>query len=292
MESRINYIMVGSFVILFTTGLVLFAFWLGKYSDQGEYLYYKAHMKESVSGLSKDASVKYRGVNVGTVENIVINPLNSEEINLLLKIKKDTPIKKDMKVMLKFYGLTGLAFIEIEGGSNHSPLIEHKEGVIPTIEYSPSIYSNFTQSLTKIAGKLSVILDNLDVLLNKQNTENISLALSNFKDISQEIKSYQSEIRKLVENGVIMENKIISTSKKVADASDKMKILLTRVDDSFQQGDYNVKELSAHTFEQIDELMYNLKVLTKEMQETVTSIKRSPSDLLFKRANPKPGPGE
>jgi len=292
MESRINYIIVGSFVILFTSGLILFAFWLGKYSDQGEYLYYKAHMKESVSGLSKDASVKYRGVNVGTVENIVINPLNSEEINLLLKIKKDTPIKRDMKVMLKFYGLTGLAFIEIEGGSNHSPLVVHKKGVIPTIEYSPSIYSNFTQSLTKIAGKLSVILDNMDVLLNKKNTENISLALSNFKDISQDIKSYQSEIRTLVENGIIMENRIISTSKKVSDASDKMKILLTRIDNSFKQGDYNVKELSAHTFEQIDELMYNLNVLTKEMQETVTSIKRSPSDLLFKRANPKPGPGE
>jgi len=292
MESRINYILTGSFVILFTLGLILFAFWLGKYSDQGEYHYYKAHMKESVSGLSTDASVKYRGVNVGTVESIKINPDNSEEINLLLKIKQDTPIKQDMKVMLKFYGLTGLAFIEIEGGSNSSPLVVHTEGVIPTIQYSPSIYSNFTQSLTKIAGKLSIILDNLETLINRENTENISLALSNFKDISQQIKSYQSEIRKLVENGVVMENKIISASKKVADTSDKMKIILTRIDDSIQRGDYNVKELSAHTFEQIDELMYNLNVLTKEIQETVTSIKRSPSDLLFKRANPKTGPGE
>ncbi|HED16848.1 MAG TPA: MCE family protein [Gammaproteobacteria bacterium] len=292
MESRINYIITGAFVVVFTTGLIVFAFWLGKYSDQGEYLYYKAHMKESVSGLSNDASVKYRGVNVGTVESIKINPRNSEEINLILKIKKDTPIKQDMKVMLKFYGLTGLAFIEIEGGSNSSPLIEHKKGVIPTIEYSPSIYSNFTQSLTKIAGKLSIILDNLDVLLNKKNADNISQTLSNFNDLSQDIKSYQSEIRKLVENGVVMENKIIATSKKVADASDKMKNLLTRVDNSLQQGDYNLKELSTHTFEQIDELMYNLNVLTKEIQETVSSIKRSPSDLLFKRANPKTGPGE
>jgi len=292
MESRINYIITGTFVILFTIGLISFAFWLGKYSDQGEYHYYKAHMKESVSGLSNDASVKYRGVNVGTVESIKINPDNSEEINLILKIKKDTPIKQDMKVMLKFYGLTGLAFIEIEGGSNSSPLIEHKNGVIPTIEYSPSIYSNFTQSLTKIAGKLSITLDNLDVLFNKHNMENISLALSNFKDISQEIKSYQSEIRKLVENGIVMEDKIIATSKKVADASDKMKKLLISLDNSIQRGDYNVRELSAHTFEQMDELMYNLNVLTKEIQETVTSIKRSPSDLLFKRANPKTGPGE
>jgi len=292
MESRINYIITGTFVILLTTGLVVFAFWLGKYSDQDDYRYYKAYMKESVSGLSHDASVKYRGVNVGTVESIRINPENSEEIDLLLKIKSDTPIKQDMKVMLKFYGLTGLAFIEIEGGSNNSPLVEHKEGVIPTIAYMPSIYSNFTQSLTSIAGKLSLILDNLDVLLNKQNIANISQALSNFKDISQDIKSYQSEIRKLVENGVIMENKIISTSRKVADASDKMKRLLIRIEDSIQRGDYNVKELSSHTFEKMDELMYNLNVLTKEIQETVISIKRSPSDLLFKRANPKTGPGE
>lgn len=292
MESRINYIIVGSFVILFTLGLILFVFWLGKYSDEGDYRYYKVHMKESVSGLSNDASVKYRGVDVGTVESIMINPENSEEIDLRLKIKKDTPVKQDMKVILKFYGLTGLAFIEIEGGSHSSPLIEAKEGEIPTIEYSPSVYSNFTQSLSNIAGKLSTTLDNLEVLFSKHNQENIRLTLRNFKDISQDIKGYQAEIRKLVDNGIVMENKIIATSKKVADASDKMNYVLESMDKSIQRGDYNIKEFSAHTFEKMDELMYNLNVLTKEIQETVVSIKRSPSDLLFKSANPKTGPGE
>ncbi len=292
MESRINYIIVGTFVILFSLGLVLFAFWLGKYTDRDEYTLYMVHMKESVAGLSTDASVKYRGVDVGTVDNIRINPGNSEEIELLLKVKKSTPVKQDMQVVLKFYGLTGLAYIEIEGGSHSSPLLEQEGDEIPMIQYSPSIYSNFTLAFTNIAAKLSDTLEMLEDLLNKQNRDNFGVALKNFKDITGEIKEYQGEIRKLVENGVVMENKIIQASNKVEEATVKMRYVFNILEESIQSGDYNIREISSHTFEKMDVLMSNLNILTREMQETVISIRNSPSDLLFKRANPKTGPGE
>ena len=93
MESRVNYIIVGIFVVLFSMGMLGFAFWLGKYGDEGDYAYYRVYMTESVSGLSREATVKFRGVDVGIVEKIAIDLDNSEQIILLLKVKKDTPIK-------------------------------------------------------------------------------------------------------------------------------------------------------------------------------------------------------
>ncbi|OQX49612.1 MAG: hypothetical protein B5M46_04730 [Epsilonproteobacteria bacterium 4484_20] len=49
MYSRVNYMIVGIFVLLFGAGLVGFTFWLAKYNIKNEYILYKLYMKESVS---------------------------------------------------------------------------------------------------------------------------------------------------------------------------------------------------------------------------------------------------
>jgi phospholipid/cholesterol/gamma-HCH transport system substrate-binding protein len=37
MESKINYTIVGLFVVLLTAGLITFAYWLGKHGGKQEY---------------------------------------------------------------------------------------------------------------------------------------------------------------------------------------------------------------------------------------------------------------
>ena len=223
MESRVNYIIVGIFVLLFTAGMLVFIFWLGKYGGADEYVYYKAYMTESVSGLSREASVKYRGVEVGIVDKVEIDPDNSEQVALLLKVKKDTPIKEDMTVTMKFYGLTGLAFIEIAGGSKHSPLLVKKGDELPVIQTGPSVFARLDESLSTLAGKLTHTLDSMDELLSKKNLDNVSIALANVKDISLQVKNFQGEIQGLMKKSINMEDKIIQASEKVAAASDGVK---------------------------------------------------------------------
>ena len=77
MYSKVNYTVVGVFVLLFGIGVVWFAFWLGKYGMEDEYYTYKLEMSDSVSGLSEDADVMLRGVDIGRVTKIQINPKNS-----------------------------------------------------------------------------------------------------------------------------------------------------------------------------------------------------------------------
>jgi len=49
MYSKVNYTLIGIFVMLFTAGVVFFAFWLGNHSLKDQYDYYLLPMKESVS---------------------------------------------------------------------------------------------------------------------------------------------------------------------------------------------------------------------------------------------------
>jgi phospholipid/cholesterol/gamma-HCH transport system substrate-binding protein len=249
-------------------------------------------MEESVSGLSRDASVKYRGVDVGVVETIRINPENSEEVELLLRVKKETPIKEDMFVILKFYGLTGLAFIEIEGGSKTSPLLKSQNGETPIIKSAPSIYTRLNESLPDIAQKLSAALGKINVLLNEESLANIRESIDNIKEISFYIKNYKDDVDTLLEKGVVMEGKAISSFNKVADAADEVKRVASDIEKSLQRGDYNIKEMSSPTFEQTNELLDELQSLAAELEEMVLSLQRNPRDIFLKQTTPKLGPGE
>lgn len=292
MESRVNYIIVGIFVTLFTVSTLIFIFWLGKYGGSDEYVYYRAYMTESVSGLSREASVKYRGVEVGIVDKVEIDPQNSEQVALLLKVKKDTPIRQDMTVTMKSYGLTGLAFIEIGGGSKDSPLLTHKDGDVPVIATAPSVFARLDESLSTLAGKLTNTLDSMDVLLNKENLDNVGAALANVKDFTSQIKSFQVEMQGLIKKSVSMEDKIIQASEKVSAASEGVGKVASELEKSFKRGDYDLKEISSKSLEKFDDLLGSLKVLTGEVEEAVMSIKNSPGDLLFKQTEQRLGPGE
>ncbi len=73
MESKINYTIVGLFVVILTAVLLSVTFWLTRQYGQQTYDTYYVHLSESVAGLNIDATVKYRGVDVGTVSRIGFN---------------------------------------------------------------------------------------------------------------------------------------------------------------------------------------------------------------------------
>src|SRR5574341_1438561 len=116
MEPKVNYTLVGLFVVLFTAGLVSVVLWLGKGEYRMAYDRYYAYMTESVSGLSVNSPVKYRGVEVGRVKEIILNPDNPEEVRLTLDIARGTPVKEDTLAALDIQGLTGLAIVNLAGG--------------------------------------------------------------------------------------------------------------------------------------------------------------------------------
>ena len=84
MYSKINYTLIGLFVFSFTIALIFTAFWLGNRGDQDSYKKYLLRMSESVIGLSKDSGIKMKGVNIGLVDKISINPSNIEEVDILI----------------------------------------------------------------------------------------------------------------------------------------------------------------------------------------------------------------
>lgn len=318
MESKANYTLVGIFVFIFTLSLAGFAFWLGKYGNQSEsFHFYKIHIRDSVSGLNEESPVKFRGMDVGLVENIRINPKDSETIEVFLKVRPDTPIKTDSVATVGSQGLTGLSYIEIQGGTKEALRLETDIENPALIKTEESFFTTLKSSATDISGKVSILLDKFDVLLSTENIHNINESMRNIKLLTNTLNDKMEKFDSVItnanrvlektvefEDGAInalenIDREIATTNnearkalEKISVASEDASSFIATMKTTVARGDYNVKEISKESLDRLNELLQETKILVLNAQEAVDRISDSPSDLLFKSEVVKTGPGE
>ena len=116
METDKHYFFEGLFIIGFSVAAALFAVWLASPGRHDDVLY-RIHFPDSVSGLAVGDPVKYRGVDVGTVRTMLIDPDNSRLVRVDVRLRKETPVKTDTRASLTLKGITGVVFIELNGGN-------------------------------------------------------------------------------------------------------------------------------------------------------------------------------
>jgi ABC-type transport system involved in resistance to organic solvents, periplasmic component len=118
MEAKVNFTLVGLFVLVLAVGLIGGVLWFGSDKQFGkQYETYLVYEDESVSGLNLNAPVKYRGVDVGSVGKIELDADDSERVRLSLNIELGTPVKEDTVAVLRTQGLTGIAYVDLMGGA-------------------------------------------------------------------------------------------------------------------------------------------------------------------------------
>src|SRR5512139_1674417 len=167
MEPKVNYTLVGLFIALLGLALISGVLWLSRTDYRGVYDRYYTYMDESVSGLSNDSSVKYRGVDVGRVKEAVLNPDNPEQVRIALDLVRGTPIKEDTVAVLETQGLTGIATVNLTGGSRAAPVLKAKPGEnFPVIKSQQSFYAQLSRSLSRLMtnDQLPALLANLNNL--------------------------------------------------------------------------------------------------------------------------------
>lgn len=292
MESKINYTLVGLFVILLLAGLVSFVIWLKQLNTQNEFDYYHVYMNESVAGLNPDASVKYKGVNIGTVAHIGINSKNLEQVELLLKIQHAIKITSETRATLKSFGITGLTFIELSGSNTKALPLKQSGNKIPVIPSIPSVYAKLDGAFNAFSEKSTMALDKFNQLLNEDNIKNINTVLLEAKLLLRDIRNEIGSFHKLVENGIVMEKTVTRAFENVNTASISVHKMANMLNKNYADVGTNLEQDVHQSLESFNKLMYDLDLLTDDLQRTIQSIENSPSDLLFKKRQSKPGPGE
>jgi phospholipid/cholesterol/gamma-HCH transport system substrate-binding protein len=158
METDKHYFIEGLFVIGLSIAAAFGFIWLASSGHRDDVLY-RIHFSESVSGLAVGDSVKFRGVDVGAVKAMGIDPGDPRLVQVDVKLRKDAPVKIETKAMLKHKGLTGGVFIELEGGRADSKnlIAATPAGQIPEIPSEKSTLNTVLDQLPKVIEKFSSI---------------------------------------------------------------------------------------------------------------------------------------
>lgn len=289
MEPRQNYLTVGIFVTLGFIAFAGFIIWLSGTHDRRSYDNYRVYFTESVNGLNVGSAVKYRGVEVGRIDDIAIDPTNAERIMVTARIASTTPIRTDTTATLKPLGITGLNYLELSGGSaNAAPLAMNEEEGVYVIPSTPSQLSQIVTTLPELAERFSTLADQLGKLVSDENVSNVSGTLANINHMTQTLSDNSNNIETLIADMRDAMNHIASASKSVDElasntqgdteaalksaraAIDELSALLKRTN-----------EFSSDGYRELYRLLVELRKASRDVQTLTKGIGENPSKVLF-----------
>jgi phospholipid/cholesterol/gamma-HCH transport system substrate-binding protein len=187
-----------------------------KLRDTGE-IYVVDFRNTSVQGLIIGSLVKYRGVEVGRVVRIRVNPTDLDSILVDVKIRTDVVVKTDMTASMVYVGLTGQKYIEISGGTLAAPNLAAR-GTIPTSR-------GLGEKADDIVNNIETTAKRITELLSPENIAKIDAFLSNVEKSSATVSGV------LDSRKTSLDNTLLSIEKATADFAEATKSLVPVTED-------------------------------------------------------------
>ena len=193
METRASYLVVGSFVLALTLGMIGFVIWLAKVQFDTQFSRYDIHFESSVTGLQIGSPVKYRGITVGEVTAIGIRPEDLTQVLVTIEVAADTPVREDTVATMSLLSFaSGSLFVQLGGGTNESPpLVAQGNQRLPVIRSEPL-------ALEKLIGSIDEILFQVTDLLNERNRKSISDTLANVAEVTGALADKRGDLDALI----------------------------------------------------------------------------------------------
>jgi phospholipid/cholesterol/gamma-HCH transport system substrate-binding protein len=160
-------IRLGLFVVIGLALFMLAIFLIGKQKNLFDPVFKLTSTFRNVSGLQVGNSVRFSGINVGTVDNILIINDSTVKVDLLIKNDVKKFIKTDCQASIGSEGLIGDKLVVISQGQNTNK--EVKEGQM--LKSSEPVETDaIIASLQVTAENFEVISDNLAQVMVKINS--------------------------------------------------------------------------------------------------------------------------
>jgi phospholipid/cholesterol/gamma-HCH transport system substrate-binding protein len=178
METRANYVLIGSFTLAVIAAAFGFVMWFQSLHTTKARTPLRIIFEGPASGLRNGGSVNFNGIRVGEVMSVKLD--NPRRVVALAMIENNAPIRKDTLVGLEFQGLTGVAAISLKGGAEAAPAVPLDEDGVPVLTADPNALQDVTEAIRGTLQNINrVVADNQESVKNSlHNLETFTASLA------------------------------------------------------------------------------------------------------------------
>jgi phospholipid/cholesterol/gamma-HCH transport system substrate-binding protein len=179
METRSNYVLVGSVVLTLLAALGLFIVWLaGLSGDQRRC--FDVYFAQGVGGLNKGTGVTFSGVPVGQITEISLLPERPEFVWVRIEVDEKTPVLQGTTAQIKGVGFTGVSEIQLDGAVKGArPITQIGPQGCPVIPASQGGLGALLNSAPELIDRIQRLTERLTELLSDKNQDSIADILAN-----------------------------------------------------------------------------------------------------------------
>ncbi len=300
MENKSHALMAGVFVLALGVAALLALFWLGG-SHEVTHRYIVV-TKQNVNGLNPQAQVKYRGIRVGKVDDIRIDPADTNNILIHVSVREDVPLTEDTVAKLAYQGITGLAQILLqERDPAPSPKIAVNDENPPRIVMIPSLIEELSEGGSGLMLRANELLTKANVLLNDDNRQNMARTTANLAAITQDLRPVIANLDGTLRQArrLLSDENVTNVSRAAGEVGPLLKEsreLMVRLQSAVDRIDLVIGDASgdgaAALMPRLNELLGEATVTSRQLGRVLRTLEDSPQSLVFGAPPLMPGPGE
>jgi len=185
--TRRREIMVGLVIVAGVAAAVLGTLWLqdasfGRGTQQVDALF------RQVGQLLDGSAVKLRGVSIGRVERIAVEP-NGTAVRVTMSIREDVTLPVNRAVILAPESMFGDWQAEIVNPNDYPQFdfyVPEEEGVMGG--YALPDFSRLTAAADQISENLGVLTERVEEAFTEETAQNFSRAIDNIQEVSERLR--------------------------------------------------------------------------------------------------------
>lgn len=256
MENRAYAIAVGIFTLVLGIGMVLAYWWMS--DSQQARTSYTVSSKLPVTGLTPEATVKFRGVDVGKVIGISLDPASQTTVLVDIGVGENLKLSSGAYAELRRQGLTGLAYIDLNDESKNGTALPAGS----KIPLRPTLVDDLISKGPELTAQLETLLRNSSQFTV---TANQVLTSVDIQKLNSAIASFDKASEKAIP-AINSANNMFNNANKMV--SDRNQAQFVQALESIQQ-----------TFAATKPLINELSLTTKKFHDTADQIQMSTNQL-------------
>ncbi len=299
MENKSHAFAAGLFVLLLGAALLSALYWLN--GDREATRDYIVVTKQNIGGLNPQAQVRYRGIRVGKVSDIRLDPQDRSNILVTIAVRADVPLSRGTVAKLSYQGVTGLAHILLlETGNGDDPLLP-EGGVPPRIAMIPSLIDELGETGTATLVQAQQLMASANAMLTPDNARRLAATLANLEAASAGLKPVLGHLdTTLVQVNKLLDDRNVGRlSQAAADVGPLLgdaRILLTRMQATSERIDLAVGDAAgggaAALVPRLNDMAADFSQTSRQLSRLLRILEESPQGLVFGAPAVPPGPGE